>query len=76
MRTKLPYLTALFGAAATAVAVLAAPVAVADTGQSCSANKPDSVCQTPGNAQIDDAPTHVDFHPYGGDGLALGIVGR
>ena len=37
MRTNLTYITALFGAAAAAVAVLAAPVAAAATGQPCSA---------------------------------------
>ena len=75
MRTKLTYLTALFGAAATAVAVLAAPIAAADTGQSCSAKATGSVCQSPGDTEINDAPSHVNFHPYGGDALALGIVG-
>lgn len=74
MRTKPTYVTALFGATAAAVAVLAAPVAAAatDTGQSCSANESRTVCQSPGNAQINDAPPPVDYYRYGGYGLALG----
>ena len=72
MRTNLTYITALFGAAAAAVAVLAAPVAAAATGQPCSATGSKTVCQSPGNAQINDAPPAVNFHPYGGYGLALG----
>ena len=70
MRTKLTYFTALFGATAAAVAILAAPVAAAATGNSCSA--PAIVCQSPGNTQINDATPPVNFHPYGGYGLALG----
>lgn len=72
MRTKLAYVTALFGAGAAAVAVLAAPVAAADAGQSCSADGSGSICQSPGNAQINDAPPPVNFYPYGGDAFLLG----
>ena len=74
MRTKLTYFTALFGATAAAVAILAAPVAAAATG-TCSASGSAKVCQSPGNAQINDATPPVNFHPYGGYGLALGIAG-
>ena len=63
MRTKLTYFTALFGATAAAMAVQAAPVAAAATGQSCSASGSGSVCQSPGNAQLDDAPPPVNFVP-------------
>jgi hypothetical protein len=72
MRTKLTYITALFGAAAAAVAVLAAPVAAAATGQQCSATGSGTVCQSPANAQINDAPPPVNFYRYGGYGLAIG----
>ena len=78
MRTKLTYFTALFGATAAAVAVLAAPVAAADPGQSCSAssaNGSGTMCQSPGNAHINDAPPSVGFFPYGGYGPALGVTG-
>ncbi len=74
MRTKLTYITALFGAAGAAVAVLAAPVAAAAIPNSCSGTESANVCHSPGNAQINDAPPAVDFHPYGGIGPALGIV--
>jgi hypothetical protein len=72
MRTKLAYVTTLFGAGAAAVAVLAAPVAAAATGQSCSADGSGSICQSPGNAQINDAPPPVNFYPYGGEAFLLG----
>ena len=73
MRTKLAYVTALLGAGAAAVAVLAAPVAgAATTGQSCSADGSGNICQSPGNAQINDAPPPVNFYPYGGDAFLLG----
>ncbi|MDT5007181.1 MAG: hypothetical protein QOJ24_4357 [Mycobacterium sp.] len=72
MRTKLTYFTTLFGATAAAVAVLAAPVAAAATAQPCSATASGTVCQSPGNAQINDTPPPVNFYRYGGYGLALG----
>jgi hypothetical protein len=78
VRTKLTYFAALFGATAAAVAFLAAPVAAADPGQSCSAssaNGSGTVCQSPGNAQINDAPPPASFFPYGGYGPALGVAG-
>ncbi len=74
MRTKLTYFTALFGATAVAVAVLTAPLAAADGGNSCSASESATVCHSPGNRQINDAPPPVNFDPYGGYGLALGVV--
>ena len=78
MQTKLTYLTALFGATAAAVAILGAPFAAADPGQSCSAsraNGPGTACESPGNAQINDAPPSVEFLPYGGYGPAIGVAG-
>ena len=72
MRTKLTYITALFGTTAAALAILAAPVAAAATGNSCSASASATVCQSPGNVQINDAAPPVNFAPYGGYGLALG----
>jgi hypothetical protein len=72
MRTKLPYIAALFGATAAAVAVLAAPAAAAATENSCSTSASATVCQSPGNSQMNDAPPPVTFDPYGGYGLAIG----
>jgi hypothetical protein len=72
MRIKPTYLTAMFGATATAVAIMAAPVAAADSGQTCSADGSGTVCQSPGNAQINDAPPPVNFYPYGGEAFLLG----
>ena len=74
MRTKSTYFTALFGTAAAAVAVLAAPMAAAADGNSCAAHESTTVCHSPGNVQINDAPPAVHFHPYGGYGPALGAM--
>jgi hypothetical protein len=71
MRIKLTYIAPLFGTTAAAVAILAAPLAAADTGQSCSADGPGTICQTPGNAQINDAPPPVSYYPYGGEAFLL-----
>ena len=74
MRMKLSYLTPLLGAAAAAVAISAAPIASAATvdpgadQQSCSG----TVCESPGNTQINDSPPPVNFYPYGGDAFLLG----
>ncbi|MDT5334285.1 MAG: hypothetical protein QOF31_5582 [Mycobacterium sp.] len=71
MRIKLTYITPLFGTAAAAAAILAAPIAAADTGQSCSASGSGTICQSPGNAQINDAPPPVNYYPYGGEAFLL-----
>ncbi len=76
MRMKVSYLTPLLGAAAAAVAITAAPVAAAAASgppsQSCGASGAGTVCQSPGNVQINDTPPPVDFYPYGGDAFLLG----
>ena len=79
MRTKLTYLTPVLGAAAVAAAILAAPIASAAPGtgtpapqhQSCAASGTATVCQSPGNVQINDAPPPVQFYPYGGLGFLI-----
>ena len=57
-------------AAAVAAAIAWAPLAAAEPNQpqeSCETAAPSStVCQTPGNAEINDAPPPVDYYPYGG----------
>jgi hypothetical protein len=77
MRIKLIYMTPLLGAAAAA-AIIAAPIAsAADTAsatpqQSCGQSGAGTVCQSPGNVQINDAPPPAQFYPYGGDAFLLG----
>jgi hypothetical protein len=68
MRIKLSYIAPMLATGAAAVAIAAAPIAAADTGQSCGGN----VCQSPGNVQINDSPPPVSFYPYGGDAFLLG----
>lgn len=77
MWNKMGYLATMLGAAA-AVATIGAPSAAAspDTGtaptqQSCAVSGPGTVCGSPGNVQINDAPPPVQFFPYGGSALLL-----
>src|SRR6185312_16718839 len=77
MRIKFLSIAPLLGAAAAALAISAAPVAAAATGptaapQSCSATGAGTICQSPGNVQIDDDPPQVGYYPYGGDAFLLG----
>jgi hypothetical protein len=77
MRIKMTYMTSLLGAAAAA-AIIAAPIAsAADTAsappqESCGQSGAGTVCQSPGNVQINDAPPPAQFYPYGGDAFLLG----
>jgi hypothetical protein len=75
---KLGYMTTLLSAAAAALAIGAAPIAsAADNGpattqQSCGTSGTGTVCESPGNVQINDSPPPVGFYPYGGDAFLLG----
>jgi hypothetical protein len=78
MRIRIGYLTPTLGAAAAAIAIVAAPTAAAAPNpapaspqQSCSASGGGTVCQSPGNVQINDAPPPVQFFPYGGEAFLL-----
>ena len=42
--------------------------AAAANGQTCSG----TICQSPGNVQINNAPPPVQYHPYGGMPFLLG----
>lgn len=76
MRIKLSYMTPLIGAAAAAAAIAAAPIATAapthahspsQVQQSCAnMGATQTECQSPGNAQVYDAPPQVDYFPYAG----------
>ena len=68
--------------AASAAAIGLAPIASADPGGSqgpSGGNQPHqactsavgTVCESPGNTQINDAPPPVGFYPYGGSALLL-----
>jgi hypothetical protein len=69
---KLSYLTPLLGAAAAGIAIIVAPIAAAAAPagpgaaqQSCIPSASGTVCQSPGNAEINDPPPPVSFYPYG-----------
>ena len=78
MRVKLSYLTPLLAAGAAAAAISAAPIASAastTTQQSCSDSVSGSVCESPGNVEINDSPGPMNFDPYGDEGFLLGGYG-
>jgi hypothetical protein len=62
-------LATLVGTAAVAAAIAWAPLAAADPNQpeeSChTAGQSSTVCQSPGDVEIKDAPPSVTFYPYG-----------
>jgi hypothetical protein len=79
MHIKLGYVATTLGAAAVAAAICAAPIASADPApqvpqqqqQSCGGSGSGTICQSPGNVQINDAPPPVQFYPYGGEAFLL-----
>jgi len=72
-RSKLTYTASLLAAGAAATAIAAAPIAsAATTDQSCAGGGGGTVCQSPGNVQINDSPGPAQFYPYGGEALLLG----
>jgi hypothetical protein len=75
---RLNYIAPLLAAGGAAVAIAAAPMAAAapTPQQSCGASSSGTVCQSPGNVQINDSPPPVSFYPYGGDAFLLGGGGH
>jgi hypothetical protein len=63
-------MTPLLMAGAAAAAILTAPAAMA--AESCDGTGGGTVCQSPGNVQIDDATPAAQFYPYGGEAFVLG----
>ncbi len=78
MSIKLNYIAPLLAAGAAAVAISAAPIAAAasaPTKGACDAGVTGSICETPGNVEINDSPPAVNYDPYGDDGFLLGYGG-
>ena len=72
MRITLMHIVPLAGAAAAAAAIAAAPIAAAASGPlTCVPSRSVSICQSPGNVQLNDAPPPVQFYPYGGEAFLL-----
>jgi hypothetical protein len=63
------YLATLVGAVAAAVVIAGVPLDAAEANQpneSCqSAGQSSTVCQAPGDVEINDPPPPVTFYPYG-----------
>ena len=67
MEKKKKFLAPVLLAAAAAAAIAVAPIAAADTTtpdqSSCTDATPGSICQTPGNVEINDSPGPVQYQP-------------
>jgi hypothetical protein len=70
MRIKLNYTTPLLAVGLAVVAIGAAPIAAA--AQSCTGAGSATVCQSPGNVEINNSPPPVSFYPYGNMPFLLG----
>lgn len=57
------YAAPLLAVAATAVAILAAPLSHAATN--CTSNGTETVCRAPGNTQVTPHQPPIQYHPYG-----------
>jgi hypothetical protein len=68
---KFTLIAPALAAGVAAAAIVAAPIASA-AGQSCGGAGGGTVCQSPGNVQINDAPGPAQFFPYGGEAFLLG----
>ena len=74
MRITLNHITPLLAVGAAAIAIAAAPSAVAE--QPCTnLGGSKTICQSPGNVQINNAPPPVSYHPYGDMPFLLGDHG-
>ena len=78
MKINRGYFAPTLGLAAAVAAIAAAPIAAASPTappaaptQSCTSTGSGTLCQSPGNAQINDAPPPVQFYPYGGEAFLL-----
>jgi hypothetical protein len=72
MKRKMTCVATALAVGAAAAAIVAAPTALAATGESCGGTGGGTLCQSPGNVQINDAPAPVQFYPYGGEAFLLG----
>jgi len=73
MGHKLTYITSLLAVGAATTAIVAAPIAsAASISQSCAGGGGGTVCESPGNVQINDSPAPAQFYPYGGEAFLLG----
>ena len=81
MRIKLNYIAPLLATGAAAVAIAAAPIAAAAPAAAaaphgaCDAGVSGSICETPGDVEINDSPPPVSYDPYGGEDFLLGGFG-
>jgi hypothetical protein len=72
MTFMLTRLAPVLAAGAAAAAIIGAPIASAATDQTCTGTGGGTVCQSPGNVQLDDSPAPAQFSPYGDEAFLLG----
>jgi hypothetical protein len=65
MSMKLQYIAPLLTAGVAAVAIAAAPTAIASDQQSCNGSGSGTVCLSSGNVPIKASPPDVQHHPAG-----------
>jgi hypothetical protein len=81
MRIKLNHIAPLLAAGAAALALSAAPIAGAAPAPAaaphgaCDGGVSGSICDSPGDVDINDSPPPVGYSPYGDEGFLLGYGG-
>jgi uncharacterized protein YggE len=71
MANKMKVIAPLLAAGAAAAAIAAAPAASAADHQTCNTSGSGTVCQSPGNVQLNAPSPHLQFHPYGDQAYLL-----
>jgi hypothetical protein len=64
----------MLAAGAAALAIAAAPLASAESAisQTCGETGGGTVCQSPGNVQVNATPAPAQYYPFGGNEILLG----
>jgi hypothetical protein len=71
MTIRMKLIAPLLAAGAAAAAIAAAPAASAADHRTCNASGPGTVCQSPGNVELNAPSPNVQFHPYGDQAYLL-----
>ena len=70
MAIKMKFIAPLLAAGVAAAIAAAAPAFAADH-QTCNTSGSGTVCQSPGNVQLNAPSPHLQFHPYGDQAYLL-----
>jgi hypothetical protein len=73
MRSKSTHIASVMAAMAVGAVLVAVPISSATSiDESCQGTGGGTVCQSPGNVQLNDSPAPVPFYPFGGEAFLLG----